>query len=71
MNEIERIVALMRAGAAIRMYRDGGVSWHDISKNVKTCNPLGLSPRQLSRIYEGDGRYRFDRLKRFVSSSGR
>lgn len=69
LNEIERIVALAAAGPAIRMMRDGGTSWDDIAtKQRKTCNPLGLSARQLSRIYEGPNRYTFDLLRKVAKS---
>jgi len=68
-NEIERIVALIRARAVIRIYRDGGYSWEEIIKKApKSANPLGLSPRQLSRIYEGEDAYQFDKVARAVLS---
>jgi len=67
-NEITRILRLAAAAGPIRLYRDGGLSWADIVRRApKTCNPLGLSERQLSRIYEGKDRYRFDILKKTVS----
>jgi len=67
-NEVERIIALCEAGPAIRMLRDGGTTWPEIaSKFKKRCNPLGLSPRQLARIYEGEGSYRFDNLRRLAN----
>jgi len=64
MNELERVCALLRAAPVVRMLRDGGVSFEDMAiKNPKTANPLGLSPRQLARIYEGDDSYSFTRLR--------
>lgn len=71
-NEIERICALIRARAVIRIYRDGGYSWEEIIRKApKSANPLNLSSRQLSRIYEGEDAYQFDRLVRVVSSQGK
>lgn len=67
MNDLEKIMALAAAGPAIRMLRDGGTSWQDIAwKFKKRCNPCGLTPRQLSRIYEGEEAYAFDKLKKFA-----
>jgi len=64
-NEIDRIVALIRARAVIRIYRDGGYSWEEIMKKApRSANPLGLSSRQLMRIYEGDDAYEFDKICR-------
>jgi len=68
MNEVQRIIALASAGPVVRLYRDGGRSWDEIAK-LKTANPLGLSPRQLSRIYEGEDRYKFDLLRRMAKTS--
>jgi len=77
MNELERILALAAAGPVIRMLRDGGTSFNDIAtKFRKRANPLGLSPQQLYRIYEGEGAYNFDLIRRHarkldnVKSSG-
>lgn len=68
MTEIERIVALIRARPVIRMLRDGGVSWDDIARKFRRrANPLGLSSRQLRRIYEGEGSS-FDDLRRVARS---
>jgi len=68
-DEISRICALIRARAVIRVYRDGGYSWEEIAKKApKSANPLGLTPRQLSRIYEGEDAYRFDTLVRTVTA---
>lgn len=64
MNQVDRLLALVEARAPIRMLRDGGTSWDDIAtKFKKRCNPLGLSPRQLRRIYEENAN-EFDKLKR-------
>lgn len=69
MNEVDRVIALCAAAPVIRMMRDGGTSWEDIAfKMKKTANPLGLSPRQLARIYEGPGAYRFDNLRRIAKA---
>jgi len=66
-NEVERIMALAEAGPVIRMLRDGGTTWDEIAtKFKKRANPLGLSPKQLYRIYEGPKRYSFDALKRLA-----
>lgn len=67
MNEIDRIVALIQAGPVIRMLRDGGTSFEDIAKKFrKRANPLGLSARQLYRIYESPDRYGFDKIREVV-----
>lgn len=67
MNEVDRIIALCEAGPVIRMLRDGGTSFEDIARKFKKrANPLGLSPRQLSRIYEGPDAYSFDKLRRIA-----
>lgn len=67
MNDLEKVIALTRAAPVVRMMRDGGTTWEDIAyKQKKTANPLGLSPRQLARIYEGPGAYRFDNLRRLA-----
>jgi len=67
-NDIEKILLLCAAGPVVRMMREGGASWQFIAyKMRKTANPLGLSPRQLQRIYEGPQRYRFDVLKRVIN----
>lgn len=69
MNEIERIIALIKAGPVVRMLRDGGVTWEDIARKFqKRANPLKLSVRQLQRIYEGPDAKGFDSLKRVVRS---
>lgn len=67
MNEIERICALAAAAPVVRMLREGGCNWDDIAyKFKKRANPLGLRPRQLARIYDGEDGYRFDRLRHAV-----
>lgn len=64
MNEVDRLLHLVSARPVIRMLRDGGTSWEDIAvKFKKRANPLGLSPRQLRRIYHENGN-QFDKLKR-------
>lgn len=66
-NDLEKIVALAAAGPVVRMLRDGGVSFEEIAvKCKKTANPLGLSARQLYRIYEGPERYDWDCLRKVV-----
>lgn len=63
---IDRLCKLIESGPAVRMLRDGGVSWDDIAtKFRKRCNPLGLSARQLRRIYEED-RQGLDKLRRIA-----
>jgi len=64
LNQVERIAALLRAAPVVRMMRDGGTSWEDLATKMrKNANPLGLTPRQLSRIYEGPDAYRWSVLK--------
>jgi hypothetical protein len=60
-NEIERVIALRDAKPAVTLFRDGNRTWEEIAKS-KAANPLSLSPRQLSRVYEGPDRYQFDFL---------
>lgn len=65
LTELERICALAAASPCVRFYRDGGRTFEEIAQ-LKCCNPLGLSRRQLSRIYEGEDALRFDSLRRAV-----
>lgn len=68
-NELQRVLILARAAPAVRLYRDGGSSWREIIRRApKTCNPLGLSERQLMRIYEGPEKYDFDILRRYAKT---
>jgi len=71
LNELDRVLKLLSAQPVIRMLRDGGRSWEEIAfKFKKRGNPLGLSPRQLARIYEGPDAYGFDSLKKVVKRLG-
>jgi len=69
-NEVERIVLLAKASPTVRVYRLAGYTWIQIAE-YKTCNPLGLSTRQLQRIYSGPAMYDFDVLKRVASGLDR
>jgi len=66
-NDLDRVAALLKAAAPIRLYRDGGVSFEEICRRApKTCNPLQLSPRQVARIYEGGDAYSWTYLRNVV-----
>jgi len=66
-NQLDKIAALLKAAPAIRLYRDGGLTWAEIcQKAPKTCNPLGLSTRQIQRIYEGGDAYSWLHMKHVV-----
>lgn len=62
---------MIEARPAVRMLRDVGVSWEDIADKFKArCNPLGLSPRHLRRIYE-ENTAEFDKLRRLAKLMSR
>jgi len=69
MNEIERILALIRARPHVETLRDvAGLPWDRI-KDYHLANPLRLSARQLSRIYEGEDAYQFDAWKKEIDKA--
>lgn len=65
MNELDRILALIRARSYVEKLRAQGLPW-DRVKDYTCANPLKLSARQLCRVYEGEDAYQFDRWKKAV-----
>lgn len=69
MNEIERILALIRARRHVETLRNvAGLPW-DRVKDYRLANPLRLSARQLARIYEGEDSYQFDEWKKEIDKA--
>lgn len=65
LTEVDRLIALIEATPVVRFWRDGGRTWDEIVK-LKRANPLGLSKRQLQRIYGDESQKGFDKLRRVV-----
>jgi len=62
LTELERIVKLASATHHIKRRRALGWNWERIAL-ARFCNPLDLSARQLSRIYEGEDAYSWDLIR--------
>jgi len=67
LTELDRIVSLAQAAPLVRYWREAGRTWDEIVL-LATANPLGLSKRQLARIYEGPGAYEWDNIRRAARS---
>jgi len=68
-TELERIVKLAAATHHIKRRRGLGWTWERIAQ-AAYCNRLGLSPRQLARIYEGEDAYSWDLIRQAARALG-